>query len=58
MLIKLALVRETSSLERAVIQAQDAGRSMLRAGFWALSPIEQVFAKPSAKARWELRFTH
>src|ERR1700704_498223 len=26
-----------------------ANISMLRAGFWALSPIEQVFPKPSAR---------
>jgi len=51
MLIKLASVRETSSLEQAVIQAQDAGRKYIYvARFWALSPIEQVFAKPSARA--------
>ena len=31
MLIKLAAVRETSSLEQAVIQAQDAGRKYIYA---------------------------
>jgi PTS system mannose-specific IIA component len=31
MLIKLAAVRETSSLEQAVIQAQDAGRRYIYA---------------------------
>ena len=44
MLIKLAAVRETSSLEQAVIQARDAGRRYIYAAsrVLALSPIKST----------------
>ena len=44
MLIKLASVRETSSLEEVVSRPRmrAADISVLRAGFWALNPIEST----------------
>jgi hypothetical protein len=60
MLIKLALVRETSSLERAVIQAQDAGRRYIYVASRVLGakPDRTGVRQAVRKGRWELRFTH
>ena len=60
MLIKLASVRETSSLEQAVIQAQDAGRKYIYVASRVLGAKHDRTGLRQAvrKGGWELRFTH
>jgi PTS system mannose-specific IIA component len=60
MLIKLASVRETSSLEQAVIQAQDAGRKYIYVASRVLGakPDRTGLRQAVRKGGWELRFTH
>src|SRR5580704_17669609 len=60
MLIKLASVRETSSLKQAVIQAQDAGRRYICAAGRVLGakPDRTGLRQAVRKGGWELRFTH
>jgi len=60
MLIKLASVRETSSLEQAVIQAQDAGRKYIYVASRVLGakPDRTGLRQAVHKGGWELRFTH
>jgi mannose PTS system EIIA component len=60
MLIKLASVRKTSSLEQAVIQAQDAGRKYIYVARRVLgAKLDRTSLRQTVrKGGWELRFTH
>jgi hypothetical protein len=55
-----ASVRETSSLEQAVFQAQDAGRKYIYVASRVLGakPDRTGLRQAVHKGGWELRFTH